>query len=76
MNFSDMIFSYPSISDDQIIQEIPLQKKVCRGSEEGYECSECSDFYPYAELNSPPKEKEKFEFICYSCRKGYGRLFR
>jgi hypothetical protein len=51
------------------------QKKVIRGNAEGYECNECSDFYPMAELNMPEDSKEPTKFRCYGCRKGLITVF-
>ncbi len=51
------------------------QNKVWCGNCEGYECSECKDFYPMAELNMPEDSKDPIRFECYSCRKGLRTLF-
>lgn len=52
------------------------QEKVTRGNAEGYECEECQDFYPMAELNQPDDAKTFYTFKCYSCRKGLRTLFK
>jgi hypothetical protein len=51
------------------------QAKVVRGNAEGYECDECSDFYPMAELNMPEGSKNCSHFRCYGCRKGLITIF-
>ncbi len=51
------------------------QCKVIRGNAEGYECDECEDFYPMAELNMPEDSKECTHFRCYGCRKGLITIF-
>lgn len=57
--------------DDIIIK----QAKVKVGNTEGYECRDCKDFYPMAELNQPDNAKEYKTFSCYSCRKGLKTIF-
>lgn len=56
--------------------EVKKQEKVKRGIEEGYECSECSEFYHMAELNQPSGATEFYTFKCYSCRNGLRLLFK
>ena len=51
------------------------QSKVQHGNCEGYECADCKDFYPMAELNMPEDTKDPIRFECYSCRKGLRTLF-
>ena len=51
------------------------QAKVVRGNAEGYECDECFDFYPMAELNMPEDSKSCSHFRCYGCRKGLKTIF-
>lgn len=52
------------------------QEKVTRGNTEGYECEECQDFYPMAELNQPDGTKTFYTFKCYGCRNGLSTLFK
>lgn len=51
------------------------QEKVLRGNAEGYECEECKDFYPMAELNQPSGASTFYTFKCYSCREGLRTIF-
>jgi len=60
---------------DWACQPISKQEKVWHGNAEGFECNECSDFYPMAELNLPEGSKEPSAFQCYCCRKGLKTLF-
>lgn len=46
------------------------QLKIKRGNAEGYECMDCKDFCPMAELNMPEGSSEFTGFKCYSCRNG------
>lgn len=54
---------------------IQKQKKVKSGSTEGYECTDCKDFYPMAELNQPDNSEEYIRFTCYGCRQGLKTIF-
>ena len=52
------------------------QSRITIGNAEGYECSECQEFYPMAELNQPDNVDEFTIFTCYSCRKGLKTFFK
>lgn len=52
-----------------------IQSKIRVGDEEGYECTDCQEFYPMAELNQPDNAKEYLTFTCYGCRKGLKTCF-
>ncbi len=51
------------------------QKKITNGNAEGYECTGCKDFYPFAELNQPEHATTFTSFACYGCRKGLKTIF-
>lgn len=68
--FGDIPF--PELIFDPIIIK---QKKVKVGNAEGYECTDCKDFYPMAELNQPDGVIEYVSFTCYGCRKGLKTFF-
>lgn len=68
--------STSSDTETEISNEALFQRKVTKGDEEGYECIECQDFYPMAELNFPEGDKVHFEFKCYCCRKGLRGFFK
>lgn len=53
-----------------------LQLKIKVGNSEGYECDECKEYCPMAELNSPEGAKYFTSFICYSCRNGLKTLYK
>lgn len=56
------------ISDTPIEEKKPVkiqQLKVKIGSEEGYKCTTCNDFSPYAEV-----DEETGVYQCYACKKG------
>lgn len=66
--------------DFGFISSIPFapiikQQKVQVGNAEGYECTDCKDFYPLAELNQPDNANEYTSFTCYGCRKGLKTIF-
>lgn len=43
------------------------QEKITIGTQEGYVCVKCQDFYPFAEIN-----QANHTFKCWSCRNGLG----
>lgn len=52
------------------------QTKIKVGNTDGFECTDCKDFYPMAELNQPDNAKDYTRFTCYSCRKGLKTIFK
>lgn len=70
-------FNTVNVDPIEIDFALPIEKqqKVQNGNAEGYECSECKDFYPMAELNQPENAEEFIRFTCYGCRKGLNTVF-
>lgn len=67
-----------SCVDDDSLSDITVQSsqpKVQMGNTIGYECWECFDFYPMAELNEPEGASHRYKFRCYGCRKGLKTIF-
>lgn len=68
----------PSDSPPLEIDPSPIkiyQTKIKVGNTDGFECTDCKDFYPMAELNQPDNAKDYVRFTCYSCRKGLKTIF-
>lgn len=56
--------------------DTPRQQKVVIGNSEGYECTDCKEFYPFAELNQPENAAKFSSFTCFGCRKGLKSYFK